>query len=337
MISGIIDHAACEFTHFGAGRKDSDGFDLKWVIAQLLLPLKFRRAIATSKPDIIHINTSFEPRAIVRDVILAKTAGRKRPIVIHVHGGRFVLQEFPNSTLTSLARNLLRTASRVIVLSETESSAIRRLMPELTPVTLPNAVASESFAVPEREWRTKNIMYLGRLHESKGLDDIVESCRMLVDQGFKFRFTCYGTGPDETRFVTAMTEMLGDKFYFGGVVSGDEKVRAFGSADIFFMPSKFEGLPLSLLEAMASGCVPVVSDRGAMPSVVKDGHNGFLVEPGNLTQILGKLKFLLSENETAWNEIRESARKTIVDDHDLVQYSIKLEGLYGELLALPEI
>jgi glycosyltransferase involved in cell wall biosynthesis len=84
---------------------------------------------------------------------------------------------------------------------------------------------------------------------------------------------------------------------------------------------------------MAAGCVPIVSNRGAMPSVVEDGRNGFLVEPGDLTQILGKLKFLLSENETGWNAIRENARQTIVEGYDLAQYSRKLEDLYAELLA----
>ncbi len=333
MISSIIDHASSEFTHFRAGRKNADGFDVNWALAQLQLPLRFRRAIANEKPDIIHINTAFEPRAIVRDLILAKAAGRKRPVVVHVHGGRFVLNEFSNSTLASLARNLLRTASRVIVLSDAEAGGIRKLVPELKPTILPNAVAAESFAVVEREWQTKNIIYLGRLHEAKGLDDIVESCRMLGAQGFKFKFSCYGAGPDQERFVSAMSQMLGENFHFGGVVSGEEKVRAFSSADIFLMPSRFEGLPLSLLEAMAAGCIPIVSNRGAMPSVVEDGRNGFLVEPGDLTQILGKLKFLLSENETSWNAIRENARQTIVDGYDLAQYSRKLEDLYAELLA----
>ncbi len=333
MISAIIEHTACDFTHFVAGRKDADGFDVNWVLAQLQIPLKFRNSIATAKPDVIHINTAFEPRSIIRDLILAKAAGRDRPVVVHVHGGRFVLQEFSNSTLASLARNLLRTASRVIVLSETEATGVRKLVPDLKTTILPNAVAAESFAVPAREWRTKNIIYLGRLHESKGLNDIIESCRMLGTQGFKFRFSCYGAGPDQERFVAAMKEMLGDNFHFGGVVSGEEKVRALSSADIFLMPSKFEGLPLSLLEAMAAGCIPIVSNRGSMTLVVDDGRNGFLVEPGDLTQIVGKLKFLLSESETGWNEIRQSAHKTIVDGYDMAQYSEKLEDLYAELVA----
>jgi glycosyltransferase involved in cell wall biosynthesis len=219
------------------------------------------------------------------------------------------------------------------VLSDAEAAGVVQLVPDLKPTILPNAVAADSFPLVKREGQTKNIIYLGRLHKAKGLDDIVESCRTLDAEGFRFKFSCYGAGPDQGRFVTAMTQTLGENFHFGGVVSGNGKVRAFGAADIFLMPSKFEGLPLSLLEAMAAGCIPIVSNRGAMPSVVEDGRNGFLVEPGDVTQIVARLKFLLSENATGWNAIRENARRTIVDGYDLAQYARRLEDLYGELLA----
>src|SRR5215212_1397651 len=87
MISNIIEHSGCEFVHFKAGRKDGEKFNFGWVASQLRLPFAFRGAIAASDPQIVHINTAFEPRAIVRDFALAKFAG-KRPIVLHVHGGR---------------------------------------------------------------------------------------------------------------------------------------------------------------------------------------------------------------------------------------------------------
>ena len=130
-----------------------------------------------------------------------------------------------------------------------------------------------------------------------------------------------------------MTGVLGDEFHYGGIISGVEKLEALGTADIFLMPSRFEGLSLALLEAMASGCVPIVSNRGSMPTVVEDGRNGFLVDPGDITQIVGKLKFLLSEGETGWNEYRRNARETVRTRFDMHGYSEKLKSLYAEALA----
>lgn len=330
MISTIIASGTCVYTHFTAGRKDGGKFDIAWLATQTKLPFSFRRAISAANPDVIHINTAFEPRSIVRDLVLAKTAG-KRPIIVHVHGGRFVVEDFPNKLLAFLADSLLRAAGRVVTLSDIEAVSLRKRSPDLNISVMPNAVPLRDYVPTEREWGMKTIVYLGRLHESKGLSEMVEACRMLLAQGFKFKFVCYGAGPDQDGFVRAMTDLLGENFHFGGVVAGDAKISALQRADIFLMPSKFEGLPLSLLEAMATGCVPVVSGRGAIPSVIDDGRNGFLVEPEDLTQIVGKLKFLLSEGEPGWNDLRENARRTIEHGFDIQQYSQKLKDLYSEV------
>jgi glycosyltransferase involved in cell wall biosynthesis len=330
MISNIIEQSDCDFVHFKAGRKDGEKSGLRWIASQLKLPFAFRRAIATSDPNIVHINTAFEPRAIVRDFTLAKFAG-KRPIILHVHGGRFVMESFRNPMLASLARKLLGAATRVVALGDAEAEKILQFSPGLKTAVLPNSVSVKAFPEAERSWGTKNIVYLGRLQEAKGLSEMVEACRLLKAQGFNFTFSCFGRGPDEKEFIRRMTAVLADDFHYGGVISGAEKVKALNAADIFLMPSRFEGLPLALLEAMAAGCVPIVSGKGSIPSVVEDGRNGFLVDPGDITQIVGKLKFLLSEGETGWKEYRRNARETIRARFDIASYSQKLKALYSEI------
>lgn len=332
MVNGIISSRICDFVHFGAGRKDGEKSGMRWLATQIKLPFDFRRTLRWATPDLIHINTAFEPRAIVRDVVLAKSAG-KVPILLHVHGGRFVMDEFPNPVVALLAERLLRASRRVIVLSEPEAESLQRRIPRFKISVLPNAVAVSEFPEVERPWGIKNVVYLGRLHEDKGLSEMVETCRQLVAQGFKFRFTCYGTGRDQERFIRGMTEVLGDQFRYGGVVSGEEKVQALNSADIFLMPSRFEGLSLSLLEAMAAGCVPIVTNRGSIPSVIEDGRNGFLIDPGDITQIVGRVKFLLSEGETGWAEYRRNARETVHDRFDVKNYAGRLKEIYTETLA----
>ena len=332
MIATIIEDAGCQFTHFTAGRRDGGKFDLDWFTTQAKLPFEFRRAIRQANPHVVHINTAFEPRAMIRDLVLAKSAG-KRPVVLHVHGGRFMTEEFTNPTLRWLAEQLLRSANRVIVLSETERGKLLRLVPGLSITVLPNAVSTAKFPFAERDNPAKKIIYLGRLDESKGLSDIVEACRMLVGQGFKFGFVAYGAGPDEKKFIADMTGVLSHNFHYGGVVARRDKASALTGADIFLMPSRFEGLPLALLEAMAAGCVPIVSNRGSMPSVVDDGRNGFLVEPGDLMQIVGRIKFLLSEGESGWDEYRRNARNTIQERFDIGGYVEKLRSIYLELAS----
>src|SRR5690606_33068096 len=103
------------------------------------------------------------------------------------------------------------------------------------------------------------VLFFGRINESKGLGDIVEACKTLKQQGFRFRFNCYGTGPDKNSFNAAMADAIGDSYYYGGIAAGSDKWSAFGGSDIFLLPSNYEGLPMAMLEAMAAGCIPVVS------------------------------------------------------------------------------
>ena len=330
MIASIIDHAGCDFVHFTAGRKDSDKFDLDWIKRQVMLPFAFRREIRRAKPDVIHINTAFEPRSIVRDLVLAKSAG-KRPTVLHVHGGRFVMQDPPNGILASMADKLLRSVSRVVVLSEAERESLLSRSPGINVSVLPNAIATAAFSGGDRSKEVKTIIYIGRLHEDKGLSEMAETCRILAAQGFKFKFSCFGAGRDQERFTRAMTDVLGDRFHFGGVVSGKAKIEALCSADIFLMPSRYEGLSMAMLEAMAAGCVPIVSNRGAIPSVIEDGRNGFMIDPGDITQVVGRIKYLLSEGETGWEEYRRNARETVRERFDIDRYVEKLNAIYREV------
>ena len=130
-----------------------------------------------------------------------------------------------------------------------------------------------------------------------------------------------------------MASILGDKFSYRGVAKGPGKAEAFLHSDIFFLPSRDEGLPLALLEAMAAGCVPVMSDSGAVADVIEDGRNGFLIEAGNTLQTVGKLKFLISESITGWANLRKHARETVVERFNFSDYVKKLQDLYKQTAA----
>lgn len=334
LIAAIISGSKAKFVHFPAGRKDGDKFDVSWFVNQAKLPFAFSSAIKREKPDVVHINTAFEPRAIIRDLILAgraKSAGL--PVVLHVHNGKYVLNEFTSSALARRAEKLLKNADKIVVLGNAERDNLLKRTPGLDITVLPNAVQVDKIPEPERGHGEKTIIFFGRLNVTKGLEDIVEVCRMLLEQGFKFKFACYGAGPDRDPFVSNMKGLLGEKFHDGGVAFGPRKWQALSEADIFLLPSRHEGLPMAMLEAMAAGCVPVVSDVGTITDVVKDGRNGFIIEPGNLTQIAGKLKMILSESEVAWNDLRENAKKTVRQRYNFADYIAKLDKIYEEVSA----
>ena len=335
LVRQIIKHGSEDFFHFQAGREDNEKSRIDWIFNQISLIPRFRKQIRRESIDLVHINTALNPLSIVRDYALVKTArfaGKK--VVLHLHGGEFLAREFKDVRLQKIAEKMLRSADAIIVLSELERQIIERRWRNLKVCVLENAVALDEIETEKRDPNKKTVIFLGRLHESKGLHEIIEACRILKAENFDFQFRCFGAGALKDFFVEKMTEILGEKFYFGGVVSGKEKWKQLAASDAFLLPSRYgEGLPIAMLEAMAAGCVVIAADVASVRAVVEDGVNGFLVEPYNTAQIVSKLKYLLS-GEVDWRSLRRKARATIEEKYAIGDYIEKLESIYLETTAL---
>ncbi|MFN2412669.1 MAG: glycosyltransferase family 4 protein, partial [Pyrinomonadaceae bacterium] len=283
--------------------------------------------------DIFHLNTAFVPLAIFRDAVYALTARAAGvPVLLQIHGGRFLMNEFDDCLTARAATKMLRSAHTVVVYSEIEETEIEKRWKNLRVRILSNAVPLDEAPMLERSAGGNRLIFFGRFHESKGLHEIIESCRILRDENFDFHFVSYGEGAEKEFFIAEMTELLGDKFRYGGVAAGAEKWKRLMEADVFVLPSRHgEGLPMAMLEAMAAGCVVVVAEIASVGAIVEDGVNGFLVEPYNAPQVAEKLKFLLS-NRADWNALRKNARTTIEEKCDLRGQIEKLENFYAEIL-----
>jgi len=333
LVREIIEHGNAEFYHFQAGRQDDGKIDIGWILQQILLTPRFLWMIYREKIDLVHINTALVPLSIMRDAALTFTARLvNRPVLLHPNGGRFLMEDFTSRPLAWTTEKMFRFASKVLVLSEHEKTSITNRWQNLDVRILPNAIATDKVPNVERDLTNeKTIIFLGRLHESKGLHEIIEACRILKNENFNFQFNCFGAGALKDFFIAEMSKILGEKFYYGGVISGAEKWKCLAESDVFLLPSRYgEGLPLAMLEAMAARCVVVVADVASVRAVIKDGENGLMVEPYNTAQVVEKLKFLLS-GETDWESLRREARATIEENFAITDYVKKLEKIYAEI------
>lgn len=322
-----------EYRHFESGRRDGEPANIDWIWKQLVSVPRFWNRIRNRRADLVHFNTNLNPLAIARDAVYAVAARTaKVPILMHVHGGRYLAREFQSRALKKTAERMLRLARAVVVLSELEKEIIERRWPGLKVKVLENAVAVGEAIEARKSGGEKTLVFFGRLHESKGLREITEACRVLKKEGFEFRFRCFGAGEMKDFFVTEMIEILGDDFYYGGVISGADKKRAaLTEADVFLLPSLYgEGLPMALLEAMAAGCVVVASEMASVGAVITDGFDGFLVAPGNASQLVEKMKLILTAGEVDLETLRKNARATIEAKFNLRDYVARLEDIYRE-------
>ncbi len=93
------------------------------------------------------------------------------------------------------------------MLSEHEKESLERRWQNLDIEILPNAVAVDEIPFAEKKSAAvKTIIYLGRMHESKGLHEIIEACRILKNDDFNFNFRCFGAGDLKDFFVGEMIE-----------------------------------------------------------------------------------------------------------------------------------
>lgn len=328
----IIENSRFEFVHFQAGRKDGESANAGWIFKQILSVPLFYRHIIDEKIDVVHINTALNPLSILRDAAFVKMARlSKRPVLLHLHGGKFLAREFDNKFLARISQKMLKTSNVIVVLSELEKNIIARRAQNLNIKVLENAVEIKKVYQRRQISNEKTIIFLGRLHESKGLHEIIEACRELKGENFSFRFNCFGAGDLKDYFVAEMTKILGDKFFYGGVISGAEKEKALNEADFFLLPSRYgEGLPMAMLEAMAAGCVVVASEMASVSAVIKDGENGFMIEPNNVLQLIERLKSVLSGKKDL-KKMSENARATVSEKFNLNRYILRLEDNYTKI------
>lgn len=332
VVLQIISNSRNEFYHFIAGRRDGEKIRIGWIFRQMFIAPRFFREIKREKPEIVHINTALAPLSILRDALLTRTTKfANSKILLHLHGGRFFTENFTNNFFQRLTEKMLRRADVILVLSESEKHFIEKKWKNLDVKVLENAVSIEDFKKTKSKSDEKTIVFLGRLHEDKGLKEIIETCRILKNEGFNFYFRCFGKGETKEFFVAEMSKVLGEKFFYGGVISGAEKQKELAESDIFLLPSRYEGLPVAMLEAMAANCVPVVSKVGSIGAVIEDNVNGFLIEPQNVSQIADKLKLVLND-EIMLENLKKNARKTVEERFNLRDYIEKLEQIYEEIL-----
>jgi len=149
-----------------------------------------------------------------------------------------------------------------------------------------------------------SIVHIGRFNPQKNHDAIIEAAKKLKDEGYKFVIKLIGgAGDEEHRMVEVKEKGLENEIEFCGLQSN---VYPFlYDADCFILPSLYEGMPVTLVEAMGSGLPIIASAVGGVPDMIEDGESGLLIQ-SNATELISAIKRLM-EDETLRKKIGENA------------------------------
>ncbi len=304
----------------------------------LFSPFQFLERLIRDDPQIVHVNTTMDPKGYWRDLVyLAVALGLGKKIVYQVHGGASPEKFFENSKLASvLLRQVLRSADVVVLLGKDSLRAYREFSPDLNLAVIPNAIElgadPEWKRVPSARDKPLQLAYVGRLAESKGVFEIIEALRILHERGKDMQLTIAGNGPDEAR-LRARVEDLGlqHEVRFMGVVHGIERDRVWNESDLFVFPTYHEALPYALLESMAARTPALVSCVGDIPDVMEDGVHGLFVQLRN-PQALADAIDRLDNDRALIRRMGESSRQRIVSNYTIDRLAGDFGRTYQEIL-----
>jgi N-acetyl-alpha-D-glucosaminyl L-malate synthase BshA len=156
----------------------------------------------------------------------------------------------------------------------------------------------QSSVASEPKGNRKVVLYIGRLEPVKGVRYLVQAMGILRDRGLRnAKLLIVGDG-SEKKYLEELVKKLGleDYVVFAGKVPHEKIPEYMALADVFVLPSLSEGFPLVVVEAMAMG-LPVIASRvRGLPWIIRNGQNGFLVEPCNPRDIAEKIILLLTND-----------------------------------------
>lgn len=134
------------------------------------------------------------------------------------------------------------------------------------------------------------LLHVGRFYPQKNHEIMLEALKLLKVRGLSPKLICYGDGP-RFKEIKALTKEMGldGQVDFPGLC--DNVYPRLAHGDVFLMPSKWEGVPMAVIEAMATGLPVIASKVGGLPNLVEDGVDGILIEPTpeNLAQSIADL------------------------------------------------
>jgi len=168
----------------------------------------------------------------------------------------------------------------------------------------PDDIIHIPYGIPLRQLRRQplspgqplRLLFLGRHHSQKGVHDLIQIQQLLKERGIAVRWTIMGRGPETARLKE---QWKGEEaVHFSSPETNDEVLEMAAQHDVMVFPTRFEGFPVSLLECMSAGLVPVASNLpGGLRELVQPGENGYLCTPGDVEAFADKISSLHHNRE----------------------------------------
>ncbi|MGZ4984275.1 MAG: glycosyltransferase [Chthoniobacterales bacterium] len=266
----------------------------------------------------------------------------KRPTVVSFHGAD-VMVDLEKPAYRAATMRMLEAARLVLVRSESLRKALVRLGAPKDKIRIQRTgVPLSDFAFRARQWPTDGawqLLQACRLIEKKGLQTSLRAFAAFVRRFPQAHFTIAGEGPllDELTRLTNELQ-IAEHVTFAGFVSQAELRELYYRSHIFLHPSETgadgnqEGVPNSMLEAMATGLPVFATTHGGIPEAIENGVSGILVSEGDYDTLAREL-LNAAQRPDELARIAESGAKAVAEKFEQHAQIRKLEDYYFEAMA----
>jgi glycosyltransferase involved in cell wall biosynthesis len=324
---------------------DTYGPDVNLPGSKLRMPLYFAaatfkllRACILRRIGLAHIHMAANGSTYRKCVLLAVCRLFSIPAIIHIHGGD--LDKF--CARSALGRRLLRAAfrqvSEVVVLGDFwRSFVVRELGVDTARVNvLPNAIPAPPAPALRGGPDECRLAFLGYVTPEKGVDDLLTSLSCTALKRRPWRLTIAGAG-EIARYRNRAAELgIAERIAFTGWIDEAAVSRLLQQSDVLVLPSHFECLPMSIIEAMAHG-LPVIATRvGAVPDAVIDGETGLLVPVASPDDLALALQRLVDSPDER-RRLGSRARQRFEAKFDLETFHARIRAIYLSHLDGPRL
>jgi len=272
--------------------------------------LRFIIKISSNRYNIVHTNTSLDSLGLMRDgmfILISKIFNKK--VIVFFRGWNLEYEKILEKKYLKLFKYIFFKADSIVVLSQKFKSKIhlwgykKKIFVESTLVdsNLIKGVSKKKIINKFNNNKLINILFLARIEKEKGIFEAIDTFALLREKYSNLNLLIAGEGIEEYRVKQYVIKKAIPNIEFLGYVSGEEKIKAFQNSHLYFFPSYTEGMPNSVLEAMAFGLPIITRPVGGLTDFFQNYEHGLMTEskdPQDFFLLFQKLldnKELLSE------------------------------------------
>jgi glycosyltransferase involved in cell wall biosynthesis len=310
-----------------------DGSPARKVVTFARAVPTFLAALAVRRPDLVHLHTA-SYGSFLRKATLAALARLARvPVVLHVHGAEFHLfHDHAPRSVQRLIRSTLTGSAVVLALGDLWAERLRRIAPNARVMVVPNPVTAVGPASQPAHGDPVQVVFLGEIGDRKGTFTLLDAwAKVLVEATSPVRLTIAGAGEIERARRRVRELGLFDTVTVRPWLAPGEVAGLLATSQVLCLPSRDEGQPMAVLEAMANGLCVVAGNVGGIPEMLADGC-GLLVPPDSVDELAAALGSVVDDPlERARLGGRALRRVRSTFDTEVVR--CRIDALYREVIG----